>query len=124
MFRVQTKFRRLMMLLSLLCVSLFSLGVAQNKFPTGTYTNGQFAITFSNDGTHSVSADGKVVVKGSYAVTQDQITLTDKEGDYACLGTTGKYKWKVEGPSLKFEKIEDDCEGRAGAMLGSTWEKK
>lgn len=123
MFKVQTKSRRLMMLLPLLCVSLFLSGVAQGKFPTGTYANGQFAITFNDDGTHSVSADGKVVVKGGYTATQDQIALTDKEGDYACPGT-GKYKWKVEGTSLKFEKVEDDCDGRAAAMSGSTWEKK
>lgn len=124
MFKVQTKSRRLMMLLSLLCVSLFLSGAAQGKFPTGTYANGQFAFTFGEDGTHSVSADGRVVVKGSYTVTQDQIALTDKEGDYACLDNTGKYKWKVEGKSLKFEKVEDTCDGRVSALSGSTWEKK
>jgi len=124
MFKVQTVSRRLVIPLSLLCVSLFLPGLAQSKFPTGTYANGEFAITFSDDGTHTVSASGKVVVKGSYTVTQDQIAFTDKEGDYACLGTTGKYKWKVEGTSLKFEKVEDDCDGRATALSGSTWEKK
>lgn len=123
MFKVQTKFHRLMMLLSLLCVSLFSLGLAQSKFPTGKYASGEFVITFSDDGTHTVSTNDKVVVKGSYTVTQDQIVITDKEGDYACP-SAGKYKWKVDGTSLKFEKVEDDCEGRAGAMSGATWAKK
>ena len=123
MFKVQTHFGRLMISVSLLCVSFASLALTQSKFPTGTYANGDFAITFSDDGTHTVSSGGNVVVKGSYTVTQDQIALSDKEGDYACKGT-GKYKWKAEGKGLKFEKVEDECEGRATALSGSTWEKK
>jgi hypothetical protein len=123
MFKVQNKSRRLMMLLSLLCVSLFLLGVAQRKFPTGKYARGEFEITFSDDGTHTVKENGRVVVKGNYTVSEDQIVITDKEGELACQGA-GKYKWKVEGTSLKFEKVEDDCDGRATALSGSTWEKK
>jgi len=123
MFKVQTKSGRLMLLLSLICIGLFLLGVAQKKFPTGKYARGEFEITFNDDETHTVSANGKVVVKGSYAVTEDQIVITDKEGDFACQGA-GKYRWKVEGTSLKFEKVEDDCDGRATALSGSTWEKK
>jgi len=123
MFKVQTRSGRLILLVSLLCISLSSLGVAQKKFPTGKYASGDFEITFNDDQTHTVSADGKVVVKGSYTVTEDQIVITDKEGDFACQGP-GKYKWKVEGTSLKFEKVEDECDGRATALSGFTWAKK
>jgi hypothetical protein len=123
MFKLQTRSGRFILLLSVLCISLFSLAVAQKKFPTGRYASGEFEITFNDDQTHTVSADGKVVVKGSYTVTEDQIVITDKEGDFACPGA-GKYKWKVEGTSLKFEKVEDDCDGRATALSGSTWVKK
>ena len=123
MFKVQTSPRRLMLLISLLGISLFLMGVAQKKFPTGKYARGEFEITFNDDKTHTVSTDGKVVVKGSYTVTEDQIVITDKEGDFACQGP-GKYKWKVEGTSLKFEKVEDECDGRATALSGFTWAKK
>jgi hypothetical protein len=118
------KFLRLIMSLSLICV-LLSLGLAQTKFPTGAYSSGEFTITFYDDGSHTVSVNDKIVVKGNYAVTQDQIVLTDKEGQYACDGSKrGKYRWKVDEKTLKFEKLEDDCDGRANALAGQSWVKK
>lgn len=123
MFKIQARFRRSMMLVALLGVVLLSPGAAQSKFPVGKYANGDLTINFSEDGTHTVSLNDKVVVKGSYAVTQDQIAITDKEGEYSCA-STGKYKWKVDGTSLKFEKVEDECDGRVSAIAGAAWEKK
>ena len=55
---------------------------AQEKFPTGMFAGGAFTLTFATDGVHTVSTEGKVVVKGTYSVEKDQITLTDKEGDF------------------------------------------
>ncbi|MEP7272105.1 MAG: hypothetical protein ABI882_11420 [Acidobacteriota bacterium] len=118
-------FLRPMLLLALPCVLWSTIGLAQGKFPAGAYANGQFVITFLEDGSHTVSADGNVVVKGSYSVTQDQILLTDKSGEYACGATqTGKYKWKVVEKTLTFEKVDDECDGRAGALTGEAWTKK
>ena len=57
-----------------------------------------------------------------YALAENVITLTDTEGQNACDGP-GKYKWKLQENSLHFEKIEDDCDGRAGA-LAQPWVKK
>jgi hypothetical protein len=101
------------------------LGLPQDKFPTGAYTAGEITLTFSEDGTHTVSLNGNVVVKGSYAVTHDQIVLTDAEGQYACdKAKPGKYRWKADKKTLKFDKIEDECNERAGALSGNSWEKK
>ncbi len=120
-----SRFSRLIMLLSLLCAFWLSLGLAQTKFPAGAYSSGEFTITFYDDGSHSVSVNDNVVVKGSYTVREDQITLIDKEGQYACdMSKPGKYRWKVEEKTLKFEKLEDECDGRASALTGQAWVKK
>ena len=100
------------------------MGLVQSKFPTGTYSNGEFAITFYEDGSHTVSANNNVLVKGTYTVAKDQIVLTDKEGEYSCgESRPGKYRWTVDKNVLTFEKLEDDCEGRAGALSGQAWVK-
>jgi len=109
--------------LSLVCIFGAALAQPENKFPKGTYSNGQFAITFQDDGTHTVKEGDNVVVKGTYKITGDQIVLSDKEGQYACEGE-GKYKWKAEGNALRFEKVEDGCDGRANALTEQQWIKK
>lgn len=122
---VLNDFVRIIMLLSLLCVFWISSVIGQAKFQTGTYSSGEFAITFNEDGSHTVSVNDNVAVKGSYTVTGDEIVLTDKEGQFACDGSlSGKYKWKLNENNLMFEKIEDGCDGRAAALSGQTWVKK
>ena len=107
----------------LLCQAPLAVSRAQDKFPTGSFAAGMFTITFNSDGSHSVSADDKIVVKGTYNVEQDQLVLTDKEGEYACA-ETGKYKWKYDGKALTLTKVEDECEGRMTALTGQPLVKK
>lgn len=116
-------YRAFALFVLLLCLCGASLGFAQTKFPTGAYTSGDFTITFNADGSHVVSMNGDVMVKGSFVISEDKIELTDKEGQFACEGVKGKYKWKAQDKSLKFEKIEDECDGRVGA-LAQEWVKK
>ncbi len=118
-----SKRRALILGVFLLCAVGGTVGFAQTKFPTGAYSSGEFTITFNVDGGHSVSTNGEVMVKGTYVITDNVIALTDKEGQFACEGVTGKYKWKVQEKSLTFEKIEDPCDGRAQA-LSQVWVKK
>jgi len=105
------------------CMFWMALAKSQSKFQPGTYSNGDFSITFQDDGRHVVSIGNDVAVKGSYKITGDQIVLVDKEGQYACDGE-GKYKWKLEGKVLTFEKIADGCEGRSNALVGQQWTQK
>lgn len=110
---------------SLIYVTSLCETLAQDKFPIGTYIGGSFTLTFNSDGSHSVSGNDKVLVKGTYTVTKDQIVLTDKEGEYACKGTEpGRYNWKYDGKALSFSKLEDDCGGRINGLTGQPWEKK
>ena len=103
---------------------LFWSANAQEKFPTGMFAGGAFTITFATDGVHTVSTEGKVVVKGTYTVEKDQLTFTDKEGDFACVGQVGKYKWAYDGKSLSFTKVQDECEGRVQGLTAQPWVKK
>jgi len=87
--------------------------LAKSTFPAGTYASGDFTVTFRGDGTFRVSEKGAPVVDGSYTVEADRITLTDKQGRYACVAEgPGKYTWKQNGQTLVFTKVDDNCPGR------------
>src|SRR5215831_6602620 len=89
------------------CVLCFVI-YAQDKFPTGAFVAGEFTLTFNGDGSYTVSAQDKVVVKGTHKVSNDEITFTDSEGEYACgADKPGKYKWKFDGKALTFTKVAD-----------------
>ena len=87
--------------------------LAKGSFPAGTYASGDFTVAFRSDGTFRVSEKGDAVVEGSYTVQADRITLTDKQGRYACVAEgPGKYTWKQNGQTLAFTKVDDSCPGR------------
>lgn len=92
---------------------LVGAALARASFPAGTYASGDFTVAFRSDGTFRVSEKGEAVVEGSYAVEADRITLTDKQGRYACVAEgPGKYTWKQNGQTLAFTKVDDSCPGR------------
>lgn len=87
--------------------------LAKGSFPAGTYASGDFTVAFRSDGSFRVSEKGDAVVEGSYTVEADRITLTDKQGRYACVAEgPGKYTWKQNGQTLAFTKVDDRCPGR------------
>ena len=101
-------------LLALLAIAVF-VGTlpAKDPFPVGIYASGDFTVAFSSDGTFRVREKRDVVVEGSYTVEASRITLTDKQGRYACVAEgSGKYTWKQEGQTLAFTKVDDSCSGR------------
>jgi len=115
MFNQSTsRIRSLGALLTLLVIALLAgTLLAKGAFPAGTYAAGDFTVTFRSDGTFRVSLKGDPAVDGSYTVEADRITLTDKQGPYACLDEgPGKYTWKQDGQTLVFTKVDDNCPGR------------
>ena len=91
---------------------------ATDKFPTGTFAAGDWAVTFSSDGSYQVKEKGDLVVEGKYEAAGEHVTFTDKQGRYACSDSDGKYTWKYDGKALTFAKLEDDCSGRQGVLTG------
>ncbi len=112
------------MLAILTCLLSFAI-YAQEKFPTGAFVAGYLTLTFNGDGSHTVAADDKIVVKGTYSITKDEIVVKDSEGKFACAADMpGKYKWKYDGKAIAFTKIEDQCDGRAQALTTQPFARK
>jgi len=111
-------------LLAVLACFICFAAYARDKFPTGAFAAGPFTLTFNGDGSYTVAAEDKVVVKGTYTATDDEILLKDTEGEYACVNQPGKYKWKYDGKAITFSKVEDACEGRAQALPAQPFAKK
>jgi len=91
---------------------------ATDNFPTGTFAAGDWAVTFSSDGSYQVREKGDLVVEGTYKAAGEHVTFTDKQGRYVCNDSDGKYTWKYDGKALSFTKLEDDCGGRLGVLTG------
>ena len=99
----------------LLAISAGRAGAA-SKFPVGTFVSGEWAVTFSANKTYQVTQSGQSVVEGGYTVGTDGVIFKDTSGQYACYDSDGKYTWKIDGDTLTFVKIDDNCEGRVGVL--------
>ena len=113
-------------LLTLLAIAVF-VGTlpAKDAFPVGIYASDDFTIAFRSDGTFRVSEKGDAVVEGTYTVEADRITLTDKQGRYACVTEgPGKYTWKQNGQTLAFTKVDDSCTGRERVLTSGPLTKQ
>ena len=112
-------------ILALLACLLCTVIYADDKFPTGAFQAGYFTLTFVGDGSYTVAAEDKIVVKGTYTVEKDEIAFKDSEGEYACVqDKPGKYKWKYDGKAITFSKVEDECDGRSQALPLQPFVKK
>ncbi|HXJ95458.1 MAG TPA: hypothetical protein VMT20_21655 [Terriglobia bacterium] len=100
-----------------LLISAASLPAADN-LPIGTFVSVEWGVTFSADKTYHVTQNGELVVEGTYSGSHDQAVFQDTGGKYACSASDGKYTWKLDGDSLSFAKVEDDCDGRIGVLTG------
>ncbi len=76
--------------------------------------DGTWKITFKK-GAYKVTDNGHAAVNGAYKLKGSTISLTDKAGPAKC-SETGKYKFQLNGKTLKLTKISDPCAGRAGVL--------
>ncbi len=96
-------------------------------FPAGTYSGPQFTLSFDGNGHFHGSLKGVVKVEGDYTVSGDQLQFTDKSGEWACTRPgeqTGTYRWKSEGDTLTFGKVNDACRDRVGSLTPQPWKKQ
>lgn len=99
------------------------------EFKEGTYAvtagDTRWAVKYESDKV-TLTRNGEAVVVGIYKVTGNELEVTDEGGVMACGGgqKTGRYKWKMEGKRLIFEKLEDGCAGRASALTSLPWERQ
>ncbi len=79
---------------------------------------GRWELILSDEGTFTTAQNGEVVVRGSYVVSADQMSFSDSEGKMACPEqSTGTYKPALNGATLTFTLVEDDCAGRRIVLL-------
>jgi len=111
---------RLGLRLAIPVVVLFAISAgragAASKFPAGTFTTGEWAVTFSANKTYQVTQSGKAVVEGGYTLGKDGVTFKDTGGQFACYDSDGRYSWKIDDDTLTFVKIDDNCQGRIGVL--------
>jgi hypothetical protein len=97
-------------------------------FPKGTIAaelgGTQWTIRFEDGGAYAVSCGEDVVAEGKYTAKKDEIEMTDEKGSRAEPGKTGKYSWKLDGKKLTFTKVEDEVQGRVGALTNGPWTLK
>ena len=81
-------------------------------------------IHISGDSSFVTRSDGEVLVRSSFTITGDTLTISDYgTGEYVCPDAKGKYSFTVSDDSLILTLIEDSCEGRASALNGLKWIK-
>jgi hypothetical protein len=113
-------------LAALLCLCC---GVAQAAdFPAGTFTrkieNDTWSFSYK-DGKVTVKRNGELAVEATCKATKDEIEVKDVSGPFAIQNDKGgKYKWKLDGNKITFEKLSDEAQGRAAALTGGAWTKE
>jgi hypothetical protein len=93
--------------------------LAADPFPLGTYRDGGFLASFTQDGRLTVRGEGFVKARANYSVKGDEIEIVDEVGS-ACE-QAGKYKWAFDGRVMRFTKIADACQGRVHHLTSRPW---
>ena len=96
---------------------------APERYP-GVMLIGQSELTFTKDGHFIYSRGGFPWGEGEYSVNP---SILEFGLDDTCIYEgieSGTYSWTLDGDKLTFERIEDDCEGRAFSLLFKPWIKQ
>jgi hypothetical protein len=94
----------------------------------GTVTHGQYfgasaSLAFAPDGSYTgnYDTDDSVDVRGAYAVTGTQLSITDASGSFACGAVTGMYDFTVASGTLTLTLVNDPCTARAEILTTTHW---
>jgi hypothetical protein len=80
---------------------------------------GSWEIVLDDEGRFTAVQNGEVAVRGTYSVSGDQMTFSDVDGKLACTEdyVVGTYTAALEGATLSFTLVNDDCAGRRIILL-------
>jgi hypothetical protein len=83
------------------------------KVASPAQLKGTWTLTFTK-AAYTVARNGAVVVRGSYTVAGNKVTLSHESGPLACADA-GKYSWKRVGKQLTLKKLSETarCTGRS-----------
>lgn len=116
---------------ALIAAATPALAEAQStKIPSGTYTLvvdsgavidapiASITIVFT-DSVMTASVDGQVVVRSRLSMKDDNIVLTDFEGQMACA-MPATYKVELKSNGVRLTPLEDMCEQRSTVLAAVT----
>ena len=85
---------------------------------TATLAIGNDSITISN-------SQGMTVVKSTFHINADTITINDVEGAIKCSpDESGVYHYTLSADKLVLHLISDPCDGRANSISDREWMKE
>ena len=90
--------------------------------PVGTFRSNAVTAEFSTDGKATFTNPRGILIAAAWRVLGDTIQLRDESGPAACPGEVGRYLWRMQGDTLRFQLVSDACAGRRSA-LATAWTK-
>jgi hypothetical protein len=85
--------------------------------------NGLWRMQFGEDNRINLRRDNTLVYEGTYAITGDQLRITDRRGDMGCPGAPAVYTWKLHGELLELRRRTDPC-GTSHLFQNARWEQR
>ena len=90
----------------------------------GRMIAGEWEITFSDEGEVIWRQNGSVWSSGDYNVNLAALEFGFGSACSSIGIMSGTYNWSLDGDIVTFERIEDDCEGRAIGLTLKPWTRK
>ena len=107
---------------------------AQAKIPPGTYglvPDATYNVDFDvssvviefTENTMTALAGGTILVKSSFTIAGDVMTITDLEGQVACPSVS-KYKVIISDKGIRVTPVDDPCAERSAVLAQVTFVKR
>lgn len=122
-------FKTLLSLMTLVIIAGISRVDAQSLHNTAwkTYVTGlgdTLTLHISGgDSSFVTVSTGDVVVRSTFHVSNDTLSMSDFDGQYACQNGLGIYKFTVTDDKLVMKMVTDPCTDRGSAIDGATWNR-
>ncbi len=84
--------------------------------PDGMFRSTSITVEFTRDGKATFTNPRGVLIAAAYRVLGDTIQLRDESGPAACPNEVGSYLWRMQGDTLRFQLVNDTCDGRRSAF--------
>src|SRR6266511_1728363 len=120
--------------LTIVCLVSRASGQTTNtQIPTNPLSFGDLLAKFATAGTFTVDCSGRPVLNGTWKVERDEIELVNAPKSMPCarassgqtvsntVGGPGRYRFRVEGGTVHFDVISDECKVRRMMLDGTVW---
>lgn len=92
------------------------------QWPAGPMTYGDLSAQFHADGTWAIGGVGWPKLSGTWKVAAGAVEFVVTEPSAECP-QAGRYTYAVEGTTIRFGLLSDDCESRRYMLKDSVWRR-